>query len=77
VRGVSGGNEQNARDREIFGGRARNSEMGVMDRIKSSAKNRQARNNYTFSMVTELILTGVFGRSEESRGVREILSTTS
>ncbi len=71
------GNEQHARDRETVRGRARNAEMGVMDRIESSAKNRQARNGYTRSIVTVLILTSFFGRSEESRGVLAIFSTTS
>ncbi len=77
MRRMCGGHEQNARDGEMVRRRARDAQMGVMDRIESSAKNRQARNGYTFSIVTVLIFTSFFGRSEESRAVVEIFCTTS
>jgi hypothetical protein len=77
VRRMGCGNKQNARDREMFRSRARDAEMGVIDRIEGAAKNRQTRNGYTRSMVTVLILTSFFGRSCESRGVFDIFSTIS
>jgi hypothetical protein len=70
-------NKQNARKAERIGSRARDGEVGVMDRIESSAKDRQTRNNYSFTMVTVLILTSFLGRSEESLGVLAIFSTIS
>ncbi len=77
MRWIRGGNEQNAREAECIGSRARDGEMGVMDRIERSAKNRQTRDNYSFTMVTVLILISFLGRSEESRGVLAIFWTTS
>ena len=77
MRGISCRYKQHAREPERIGSRARDGEMGVMDRIKRSAKNRQTGDNYSFTMVTVLILTSFLGRSEESRGELEIFSTTS
>jgi hypothetical protein len=74
---MPGRNKQNARDREGIRGRARNAQMGVVYGVERAPKDRQTRNGYTFSIFTELILTGVFGRSCESFGSLEIFSTTS
>ena len=71
------GIEQNARDRERIRGRARNAQMGVMDGVESAPKNRQARNGYTFSILTDLILTVFSGGPASPCGSLEIFSTTS
>jgi len=55
----------------------RHSQMSVVDRVERSAEYRCVRLNQTRSMVTVLIRTSFFGRSEESFGNLEIFSGTS
>jgi hypothetical protein len=57
---------------------ARHFNVRIVNRIESPAKKHGTHARYSVrSIFTELILTSLFGRSWELRGIFEIFSTTS